>query len=179
MNVKPLATENGQRALTEALERRKIAGTVEVVTQGIYRVRRSLLSRPLVSIIILTKDNVRDLKPCIESIRSKSTYQNYEIVIIDNGSEDEQTGAYLFSLPYRIYRCKEPFNFSRLSNFGARQAQGEMLVFLNDDTTVITPGWLEEMLEHTQRPEVGLVGAKLLFPNGTVQHAGIVLNVDG
>ena len=179
MNVKPQATSSGQRALTAALERRGIQGTVEVVAQGIYRVKRTLVGSPLLSIVILSKDNVRDLKNCLESIRNQSTYRNYEIIIVDNGSEDRQTISYLSSLPDRILRCEESFNFSRLNNLGARQARGEILLFLNDDTKVIAPDWLEAMLEHAQRNEVGVVGAKLIFPNGTVQHAGIVLNVDG
>jgi glycosyltransferase involved in cell wall biosynthesis len=179
MNVKPQATINGQRALASALERRGIKGEVEVVVQGIYRVKRALVGSPLISIVIPSKDNVRDLKNCLESIRSQSTYRNYEIIIVDNGSEERQTTSYLSSLPDRILRSEGPFNFSRLNNLGARQARGEILLFLNDDTKVITLDWLEAMLEQVQRNEVGVVGAKLIFPNGTVQHAGIVLNVDG
>jgi glycosyltransferase involved in cell wall biosynthesis len=179
MNVKPQATSSGQRALTAALERRGIQGTVEVVAQGIYRVKRALVGSPFISIVIPSKDNVRDLKNCLESIRSQSTYRNYEIIIVDNGSEERQTTSYLSSLPDRIIRYEGPFNFSRLNNLGARQTRGEILLFLNDDTKVITQDWLEAMLEQVQRDEVGVVGAKLIFPNGTVQHAGIVLNVDG
>jgi glycosyltransferase involved in cell wall biosynthesis len=179
MNVKPQATNSGQRALAAALERRGIKGKVEVVAQGIYRVKRALVGSPLISIVILSRDNVRDLRNCLENIRSQSTYRNYEIIIVDNGSEERQTTSYLSSLPDRILRYEGPFNFSRLNNLGARQARGEVLLFLNDDTKVIAPDWLEAMLEQVQRKEVGVVGAKLIFPNGTVQHAGIVLNVDG
>jgi len=179
MQVKPQATESGKRALEEALERRRIQGTVEVVAPGIYRVRRALVVRPLISIIIPSKDNVGELRPCLESIRDKTTYRPYEILIIDNGSGKRENQAYLSSLPYRVLRCEEPFNFSRLNNLGVRQAQGDVLLFLNDDTRVIAPDWLEAMLEHAQRPEVGLVGAKLLFPDGTIQHAGLALNTAG
>jgi len=179
MNVKPQATLSGQRALAAALERRGIQGTVEVVTQGIFRVKRALVGSPLISIVILSKDNIGDLKNCLESIRKKSSYRNYEIIIVDNGSEEQQTISYLSSLPDRILRVEGPFNFSRLNNLGARQARGEIILFLNDDTQVISPDWVEAMLEQAQRKEVGVVGAKLIFPNGTVQHAGIVLNVDG
>jgi O-antigen biosynthesis protein len=142
-------------------------------------VKRAFVGFPLISIVILSKDNVGDLKNCLESIRKKSSYRSYEIIIVDNGSEEQQTVSYLSSLADRILRIEGPFNFSRLNNLGARQARGEILLFLNDDTQVISPDWVEAMLEQAQRKEVGVVGAKLIFPNGTVQHAGIVLNVDG
>jgi GT2 family glycosyltransferase len=179
MANKPKATENGKRALQDAMTRRGVDAEIQVIEAGQYRVRRRIQGRPKVSIIILTRDRLDYLKPCIESIRQKTLYPNYEILVVDHESRDPATISYLGSASVRVLRYAGSFNFSRMNNLAACSTDGEYLIFLNNDTEVITSEWLEAMLEHSQRAEVGVVGAKLLFPTGTIQHAGIALGVDG
>lgn len=143
--------------------------------KGSFRVRRKILQDSKVSIIIPTKDRLDYLHRCIESIKNKTTYENYEIIIVDNGSTQPELLDYLNDCPHVVLPFAGEFNFSVINNFAAARASGEYLVFLNNDTEVISPEWLEAMLEHAQRKEVGAVGAKLLYPDGLVQHAGIVM----
>lgn len=177
-DAKPYAYDAGRRALADALHRRAIQGTVEPgVAPGFYRVRRQ--TRPeKVSIIIPTRDRLNLLRACVESIESKTDYKSYEILIVDNGSHDEATLDYLKQSRHRVLRCDGPFNFSRLNNLAAREADGDYLLFLNNDTQALNTEWLSAMVEHAQRPEVGAVGAKLLYPNGSIQHAGVILGPD-
>ena len=140
------------------------------------RVVWPIAGQPAVSIIIATRDRLTLLRQCIESIERRSTYPNYEIVIADNDSVEPATLEYFATTRHRVVKVPGPFNFSRINNEGARAARGEFVVFLNNDTEVLSPGWLEELLQQAQRPGVGCVGAKLLFPNGRVQHAGVVLH---
>lgn len=135
--------------------------------------------KPLVSVIIPTKDNLKLLKACIESIETISSYKNYEIIIVDNGSKKEETKKYLNSLKHKILTYDKPFNFSRINNFAVANAQGEYIIFLNDDTSVISQDWIENMLEHSVKPTVGAVGALLFYPNDTIQHAGVLIGVGG
>ncbi len=177
--AKPYAHEAGRRALQEALARRGVEGEV-LDGYGApyrYRVKRAIIGRPLVSIIIPTRNNWRILKQCVHSLESLTQYREFEILIVDNRSDDPDTVAYLKSVPHRVVRFDEPFNFSRMNNVAARAATGSHLLFLNDDTEVIEPGWLDAMLEHSQRAEVGAVGARLLFRNDTLQHAGVVVGL--
>src|SRR5712691_2640529 len=140
---------------------------------GSFRVRRAILDEPAVSIIIPTRDRLELLRRCIDSIEAKTSYRKYEIVIINNSSSEPRTLEYLRSLSHKVVSSPGRFNFSKLNNLGAREAGGSHLLFLNNDTEVIGPEWLEAMLEHSQRREVGAVGAKLLYPDGTIQHAGV------
>ena len=121
------------------------------------------------------------LRQCIESVVEKTTYSDYELVVIDHDSSDAGTQAYLRALARRwpVHRWSGRFNFSAINNFGAARATGEYLLFLNNDTRVIAPDWLSAMLEHAQQPEVGAVGAKLLYPDGRIQHAGVVIGFGG
>jgi GT2 family glycosyltransferase len=180
------ARESARKALQDALDRRRIKGQVLNGNAGHYRIKYNITSTPLVSIIIPTRDRVDLLKRCIESIESKTTYEKYEIVIVDNNSTDAETLSYLESLKHKVLRFNEGYNFSKMNNFAVKQAKGKHLVFLNNDTEVVEPGWLDAMLEHSQRPEVGIVGAALLYPSnsltgrdGTTQHAGVVLWIRG
>ncbi|MGD0094684.1 MAG: glycosyltransferase family 2 protein [Planctomycetota bacterium] len=138
--------------------------------------------QPLVSILIPFRDGAKLLARCLASIREKTEYKNYEFVLLDNGSEARSTLKLLArekAAPgVTVLRVDEPFNFARLNNRGAQAARGEHLLLLNNDTEVIAPGWLSALLEHSQRPEVGAVGAKLLYPGGLIQHAGVVLGQD-
>jgi GT2 family glycosyltransferase len=132
----------------------------------------------MVSIIIPFKDKVELLRRCLESIFENTSYKNYEILLVDNGSKSIATLDFLKSIKdekIRILKYGKPFNFSSINNFAARQAKGEYLLFLNNDTEVISESWLEEMLKCFEDKTVGAVGAKLLYPNGTIQHAGVML----
>ena len=172
------ARDRARRALSEALQRRGLEGSVEegrLPEQ--YRIRFEIRDEPRVSVIIPTRDNVSFLKNCVESIERSTTYRNYELLIVDNDSQDPATVEYLASLPHRVIPFREEFNYSRINNFGVSQAEGEYVLLLNDDIEVISGGWMEAMLEHAQRPEVGAVGARLLYPDGRIQHAGVIVGV--
>ncbi len=170
--------ERTRRALSDALERRGLEGSVE---EGLlpdrFRVRSKIEGEPKVSVIIPTRDNVAFLKRCVESVERLTAYRNYELLIIDNNSRDPETIEYLASIPHRVIPFRERFNYSRINNFAVSRAEGEYVLLLNDDTEVISGGWLEAMLEHAQRPEVGAVGARLLYPDGRIQHAGVIVGI--
>lgn len=138
---------------------------------------------PLISILIPTRNQLSLLRRCVESIELRTDYTNYEIVIVDNGSDDPATIAYLGKLSHKdnfsVAINNSPFNYSALMNFAVNYAKGEILCMLNNDTEVITSNWLTEMASHALRDEVGVVGAKLLYPDNTVQHAGVILGVGG
>ncbi len=135
-----------------------------------------------ISIIIPFKDRLELLRGCLRSLR-ESTYRDFEVVLVDNGSSERQTARYLSRVEQRravcVVDCPGKFNFSRLCNEGAKRATGDYLLFLNNDTEVLTPDWLERMVRLARRPEVGVVGATLLYPDGTIQHAGMFPRSDG
>lgn len=182
-NSQPYASPAAIKALQESLVRRKIVGkVVEIPDIKLYRVRYQIPAQPLVSIVIPTKNNRDKLERCLNSIESKTTYQNYEIIIIDHDSQESKTVDYLKKLRHKIVKYSGEFNFSKMNNLGVKEAKGEHIVFLNDDTEVISPDWLEAMLEHSCRADVGMVGALLLYPTGSpsagkIQHAGVVLGI--
>ena len=176
------AYEAGKRSLTAALKRREIVGSVEDTFGkkeglGFYRIKRACDTAPLVSIIIPTRDRLELLSRCIASIEEYTTYPNYEIVIVDNDSIEPQTQTYFQQASHQVISYPGDFHFSRMMNAAARQVSGEQLLFLNNDMEVLNAGWLEALVEHAGRPEVGAVGAKLLYPNHTVQHAGVVIGL--
>lgn len=175
------ALEAGRAAIEEALMRRGIDGQVTIIGSGRYRVKYQIKDEPLISIIIPTRNRSDMLSRCLDSIQSKSTYQNYEVIVVDNGSTDENTLNYLREIAkndgYFVLRIDELFNYSRINNCAVREARGDYVLFLNNDTEVITPNWLEEMLSHAQRPGIGAVGAKLIFPDKTIQHGGVTVGI--
>ena len=184
---KPYAAEAGIRAVSDYLKDSGIRASVEPARENltIYRVHYELQSAcPGVSIIIPTRDHESDLRTCIRSIWEKTTYTNYEIILVENGSKDPGTLAYYKELSeqepsIRVLRWQGDFNWSAINNFAVRNAPGqEYLLFLNNDTEVITPTWIEEMLMHAQRPGVAAVGAMLYYPNDTIQHAGVILGLN-
>ena len=178
--AKPYAFEAGRRALSDHIQRRsKQAEPLDGKLFGFYRVRHPVDENARVSVVILTKDNVDLLRASIDSIHSKTSHPNYEILVVDNNSTDPRNEDYYAALEHPVIRSREPFNFSRLNNFGASRTTGDYLVFLNNDTEVISPEWMTAMLEFCQQPEIGVVGAKLLFPDGGIQHAGVVLGLGG
>lgn len=150
-----------------------------------YSINYKLLEDSKVSIIIPTKDHSSVIDNCIKSIYDQSTYNNYEIIIIYNGKDKSeffdviQKWKKIYKDRLTIERQDIPFNYSRLNNYGAKVARGEYLLFLNDDTEVISKNWMESMLQHAQRPSTGTVGAKLLYPDNNLQHAGVILGIDG
>ena len=157
----------------------EIESTRAVAT--IFRIKYELTSRPLVSIIIPNKDHVDDLSRCVESIINLSTYDNYEIVIVENNSETAEIRTYYEEISrhprVQVVEYKGDFNYSKINNFGVQYAKGEYLLLLNNDTEVITPDWMEELLMYAMRKDVGVVGAKLYYPDKTIQHAGIVIGL--
>ena len=166
-------------AIEKHLERQGVAGEVQVTPFfNVYRIRRRIANEK-VSIIIPTRNEVEVLQTCIESIEKKSSYRDYEIIIVDNNSDDPETLHYLANVPYVVRRYDHPFNYSAINNMAASVATGKHLLFLNNDTEVINDDWLQCLLAHSQRKEVGVVGAKLFFPNGRVQHGGVVLGLGG
>lgn len=181
--AKNYAYEAGIRALEGALARRKKQGQVKMLFEAHYRVKYEVEDKPRISIIIPTKDKAALLRRCVESIREKSTYGNYELIIVDNNSTEEATLAYLKRLSgypdCRVLVFDEPFNYCRINNYAVTQTKSDILLFLNNDTEVITPGWMEEMISHAQRREVGAVGVELLFPDKLIQHGGVIIGLGG
>ena len=182
-DAKRYTSDASLRALADHLRRRQIRADVLPDGQTRFRVRYPLPpDPPQVSVIIGTRDRVKMLRRCVESIRAQTTYRKYELIVMDNDSEQKATLTYLDELRgsgAKILPFHGSFNFSALNNAAARQASGEVLAFLNNDLEVITPGWLDEMVSQALRPGIGAVGAKLFYPNDTVQHAGVILGIGG
>lgn len=181
---KMYAFEAGKRAIEAHLKRMGVEGNVSHTKDlGFFRVQYPVQDKPLVSIIIPNKDEKEALKTCLDSIFEKTTYQNYEILIIENNSTTEEIFHYYKELSknprIRLLRWKKEFNYAAINNYGVRHAKGDYLLFLNNDVKVIHPEWLTEMLGVCQRKEVGAVGAKLLYPDNTIQHAGCVVGLGG
>lgn len=159
--------------------------TIDCTLPGRYRIHYGHPTQPSVSIIIPTKDQFPLLERCVTSLLEKTTYPHFEILLVDNASTDPAACAWLDGLAgmgdarIRVLRYPGPFNFADINNFAVREAQGEYLVLLNNDTAIIHGDWLDALLNHAQRPEVGMVGAKLLTPQGTIEHAGYLLGVQG
>ena len=179
------ASRDERRAIEEALERRRRPGCVETLFTNrgprCYTTRFRIVERPLVSIIIPTRDQAELLRTTIDSILARTEYEAYEIVVMDNDSRDPEAVTYLASLrePCHVHRWTDPFNYSAINNDGVRKARGQQLLFLNNDVEVIRPDWLTALVEYAQLDAVGAVGAKLLYSDGTIQHGGVVLNVGG
>jgi GT2 family glycosyltransferase len=175
-DAKPYALDAAKRALHEATVRRGHPARVEdTAISGIYRTRYHLFGQPRVAIIIPTKDRLHLLEKCVKSIIERSTYKNYEILVVDNETTDGPTLAYLSQFPGRVLRYNHPFNYARMINAAARSLDCDAFIFLNNDTEVITPGWIEELLELGMRREVGAVGARLYYEDGRIQHEGIII----
>lgn len=175
----------GKKAIEEQLKRLNIKGNVELLeTPGTYKVNYQVINNPLVSIIIPNKDSIQDLNKCISSVL-KSTYNNYEIIIVENNSENKETFDFYRKLEennrnIHVVKYEEKgFNFSKINNFGRKFAKGEYILLLNNDVEVINENWIEEMLGICQQKNIGIVGAKLLYPDNSVQHAGVIIGIGG
>ena len=177
---KPNALEAARRSLSDYLAREQQPGHVAIDwrTHG-FRIRRHLREEKKISIIIATRDRIDLLARCIASVEAKTSYENYEIVLVDNDSQSEEARDFFRNFPHRLLHYEGPFNYSAINNFAVEHTEAPWLLFLNNDTEVISSGWLTAMAEHVQRPEVGAVGARLLFRDETIQHAGVVLGVRG
>lgn len=182
---KAYAYEAGRKAVREHYQRLGIDAKVEMTERpGWYRSHVKVQGNPLISVIIPNKDHTDDLELCLFSMTRKSTYRNYEILIVENNSEKEETFEYYKKLPdrypkARVLTWEKEFNYSAINNFAAKEAKGEYLLFLNNDVEILTPDWMEEMLQNCQQENVAAVGAKLYYPDDTIQHAGVVLGLGG
>lgn len=183
-SIKGYAEETSIKALRDVLIRKGIKGKAEKgLVEGTFRTKYKIIGKPLVSIIIPTKDKVEYLKRCINSIIKKSTYSNHEIIIVDTGSTKATTKKYYKNInknkKIKFLKWEGVFNYSSVNNFAVKKAKGKYILLLNNDTEVITPDWIESMLEHAQRKDIGAVGVKLLYPNKTIQHGGVTIGVGG
>ena len=181
--TKPYALLNGERALNEHLERMNISGKAKHVDYG-YRIHYALPENPpLVSLIIPTRNGLNLLQQCIDSILTKTTYPNYEILIIDNGSDDPDILSYFKRFDnqsnIRVIRDDQPFNYSALNNAAVKLSKGTIIGLINNDIEVISADWLSEMVSLALQPGVGAVGAKLWYANDTLQHGGVVVGIGG
>ncbi|HMG06508.1 MAG TPA: glycosyltransferase family 2 protein, partial [Chthoniobacterales bacterium] len=186
-DAKPYAKEAARRAIGGHLQRSGIAARVEPCPENAesHRVTYEIPDHPppLVSIVIPTRDRVELLQQCLTSIRERTDYPSIELIIVDNSSTETATLKFLQEIEQqpdtRVVRDSAAFNFSRLINRGAAAAKGDVLAFLNNDVEAKEPGWLREMVSHVMRAGVGAVGARLWYPNGTLQHGGVILGLGG
>ena len=181
---KPYTQQAAERALSDFLIASGLGGRVESLPNGYYRVHPQHPEMPpMVSLIIPTRNALKLVRQCIDSILSKTSYPNYEILLIDNGSDDPAALAYFSELNQheriRVIRDDSEFNYSALNNRAVRQAKGELIGLLNNDIEIITPDWLDEMVGLVLRPGVGAVGANLWYPDETLQHGGVILGLGG
>ena len=184
---KPYAQTAGLKAIQSYLDSKYGEGNAtacETDDLFVYDVRYGVPYQPLVSIVIPTKDHVDDVRVAIDSIIKRSSYQNFEIIVLDNNSEEAPSRNFLASLPeldtrIRVLDASFPFNWSKLNNYGVRHARGDVFVFLNNDTEVISEDWLDRLVEQAMREDVGVVGGLLLYPDGTIQHAGVIVGMGG
>ncbi len=174
--------EAGRAAIQSHLDRIGVKGHVEIIKGmwGMYHTVYDVIGSPLISIIIPNKDLIKDLDKCIRSIQTKSTYRNFEFIIVENNSTEKETFEYYDKIQkefdnVKVVKWEKGFNYSAINNYGVQFAKGDYILLLNNDTELITPTALEEMLGICMRDEVGIVGAKLLYADNTVQHAGVVI----
>ncbi len=187
LTTKTYAVDAAKKALSEAIERRGEHGVLTPApdTDDYFVIRYHIQSTDLVSIIIPTKNLGKILDKCLNSIFEKTIYPNYEVILIDNGSTEKETFEIIRKWKdtkpnqFRCYSLDIPFNYSKLNNFAVQNSTGKYLLFLNNDTEVVTPDWINAMVEQAQRPSIGAVGALLLYPDNTIQHAGVVAGIGG
>ena len=172
--------EAATKAVTDSWARKQASVSISHVSQGHLRTRHILRDHPLVSVVILTHNKLDLLKPCLNGLFGQTRYPNMEIIVVDHNSDELNTLAYLEEVSnqgkIRLLKYSGPFNFSGINNWAVGQAQGDVICLLNNDVEPITPDWLEEMVSHSIRHEIGAVGAMLYYPNDTIQHAGIIFS---
>lgn len=184
IEAKPYAIEAARGAVAENLRSHGFKNFQITSTRAfetIFKIRYQIIGSPRISIVIPNKDHVEDLKRCIHSIEEKSTYDNYEIIVVENNSETKEIKDYYELLKddprVKVVTYTGSFNYSAINNFGVKETTGEYILLLNNDTQVITVNWMEEMLMYAQREDVGAVGAKLYYGDKTIQHAGVVIGL--
>lgn len=184
IEAKPYAIEAARGAVAENLRSHGFKNFQITSTRAfetIFKIRYQIIGSPRISIVIPNKDHVEDLKRCISSIEEKSTYDNYEIIVVENNSETKEIKDYYELLKddprVKVVTYTGSFNYSAINNFGVKETTGEYILLLNNDTQVITVNWMEEMLMYAQREDVGAVGAKLYYGDKTIQHAGVVIGL--
>ena len=184
VEAKPYVVESARGAVADHLRRHGFANFKITSTRAfetIFKITYEIIGEPKISIIIPNKDHVEDLRRCITSIIEKSTYDNYEIIVVENNSETREIFAYYEELAnnpaVKIITYKGDFYYSAINNLGVSEASGEYVLLLNNDIQIITVNWMEELLMYAQRPDVGAVGAKLYYPDKTIQHAGVVIGL--
>ena len=183
-DAKPWAYSASRRALQDAVERRGIDGTVDTGPfLGAYHVRRSIQGSPTVAVVIPFRDQAAMTLDCLESLERSPGYAISEVILIDNGSTEPETRALRRVLEQRprtrVLDDPRPFNWSAMNNTAVAQSRADMVLFLNNDIEASSEGWLHAMVELAVRPEIGAVGARLLYPDGNLQHAGVVLGLGG
>jgi O-antigen biosynthesis protein len=185
--AKPYAATAGLAAVRDALRRRGVPAHAEPhpSVRNAYRVQWALAPpAPVVSIIVPTRDSAHLLRTCVRTLLERTAYDDFELLIVDNGSTDLDALAYLADLAHcdsrvRLLAYPHPFNFSAINNFAVQHARGEILALVNNDIEPIEPRWLRAMVAHAIRPDIGCVGAKLLYPDNRIQHAGVILGIGG
>lgn len=183
LTEKSYAFDNQRKAIMDHLKKSGISAVVEKGDfLGLWRVKYKI-GNPLISIIIPTRNKYDLINKCLESVFDKSTYSNFEVIVVDTGSNDTRVSKlyeqYEEKHGFKVVKWDKEFNFSSVCSYGAEKSLGEYLLFLNNDTEVIEPDWMQSMLEHAQREDVGAVGAKLLYTDGKIQHSGIILGIRG
>lgn len=185
VSAKPYVVDSAKRALSAHLERLGLSGRIEdSVVPTTYKIQYDIKGTPLVSIVIPNKDHTDDLEKCLSSVYGKSTYKNFEVIVVENNSTEGKTFEYYKEVQSKYKNLKvitweNGFNYSAINNFAVRQASGKYVLLLNNDIEVITPDWLEQMLMFAQRDDVGAVGAKLYYSDDTIQHAGVIVGLGG
>ena len=185
VSAKPYVVDSAKRALSAHLERLGLVGTVgDAVVPTTYKIQYDIIGEPLISIIIPNKDHTDDLEKCLNSVYTKSTYKNFEVIVVENNSTETETFEYYENAKnkynnFRVITWESGFNYSAINNFAVKQAKGEYVLLLNNDIEVITPDWIEQMLMFAQRYDVGAVGSKLYYDDDTIQHAGVIVGLGG
>ena len=186
MEAKPYAVQAGVRAIEAHFKRLGLAGSAEAIpgAPGAYRLHYELTGQPLISVVIPNKDHREDLERCLASLYQKAGYDRFEVVVVENNSTDPETFAYYKQAAetyknLKMVTYQGSFNFAAVCNLGVKESSGEQILLLNNDIEVLTDGFLKEMLSYSQRQDVGCVGAKLFFPDGTIQHGGVIMGING
>ena len=185
VSAKPYVVESAKKALKAHIERIGLSGRIEdAVVPTTYKIQYDIIGEPMVSIVIPNKDHTDDLEKCLASVYQKSTYKNFEVIVVENNSTEEKTFEYYEEAKLKYNDLKvivwdSGFNYSAINNFAVKQANGEYILLLNNDIEVITPDWLEQMLMFAGRKDVGAVGSKLYYADDTIQHAGVIVGLGG
>ena len=186
IEAKPYAVAAGERAINAHLQRIGLQGEAHAIpgAPGAFQLHYELTGHPLITVMIPNKDHTDDLDRCLTSLYKNAGYDNFEVLVIENNSTDPETERYYAQIPQKFANCRVVryqggFNFSAINNFGAQFANGEQLLLLNNDIEITSQDFLREMLSYSQRPDVGAVGAKLIYPDNEIQHAGVVMGING